>query len=140
MVRIKSLWKNAGAKMAVVVSTTITFTATITPSSRPLVNAAKDSEAYIARRPCVGLDVPMEALVSRPMSVHVQMDTPEPDARQVQEYSVSYTILSIFLSSWRSCGGTTCMVKISCLLYFDDIINYGQTVDNIAFMMLFDHF
>lgn len=137
MVRIKSLWKNAGAKMAVVVSTTITFTATITPSSRPLVNAAKDSEAYIARRPCVGLDVPMEALVSRPMSVHVQMDTPEPDARQVQKYSVSFTILSIFLSS---CGGTTCMVKISGLLYFDDIINYGQTVDNIAFMMLLDHF
>lgn len=48
-----------------------------------------------------------------------------------------FTILYIFLSS---CGGTTCMVKISGLLYFDDIINYGQTVDNIAFMMLLDHF
>ena len=70
--------------MVVLVSTTITFTATVFITVRqPRVNAAKAMLASTARGPSVGLDVPMEDSVWPQMSVPVQMDLRGPDARQV---------------------------------------------------------
>ena len=52
----------AGAQMVVLVSTTITFTATvfIMAANQPRVNAAKAMLENTASGPSVGLDVPME--------------------------------------------------------------------------------
>merc|ERR1712008_110879 len=75
--------KSAGAQMVVLVSTTIIFMATITlQESRPRVNAAKDMLENIARRPLVGLDVPMADSVLIQTYAPVQMAILEPDARQ----------------------------------------------------------
>lgn len=69
--------------MVVLVSTTIIFMATITlQESRPRVNAAKDMLENIARRPLVGLDVPMADSVLIQTYAPVQMAILEPDARQ----------------------------------------------------------
>ena len=53
----------AGAQMVVLVSTTITFTATVfimPAANQPRVNAAKAMLENTASGPSVGLDVPME--------------------------------------------------------------------------------
>ena len=82
--------RSAGVQMAVLVCTTITFMATIIHSeSRPRVNAAKAMQENIVKKPCVDQDAPMAASASTRTSAHVQMDTPEPDARQVGHFLCS---------------------------------------------------